>query len=134
MVALSILLSLLAVPANPSTYFRSPIRYSVESIASGAQLYAEQCSICHGPQGHRSQDHGDRPGAAALAEHPAELTEHVLHHREGDVWWWIKHGIPGTSMPAFDGQMRESDIWNVINWLRAQGGPARSFQRLTGPI
>jgi putative copper resistance protein D len=131
MVALSILLSLLAVPANPGTYFRSPIRYSAESIASGAQLYAEQCSICHGPQGHGpqshesqghgSQHHGEGPGAAALAEHPAGPTEQVLHHREGDVFWWIKHGIPGTPMPAFDGRMREFDIWDVINWLRAQG-------------
>lgn len=115
MVALSILLSLLAVPANPTTYFRSPVRYSAESIAFGAQLYAGQCSICHGPQGR-----GDGPAAAALAERPADLTEHVLHHREGDVLWWIKHGIPGTPMPAFDGRIRESDIWNVINFLRAQ--------------
>jgi len=126
MVALSILLALLAVPANPSTYFRSPIHFSAESIASGAHLYADQCSICHGPQdhesrGHGSQHHGDGPGAAALAEHPSNLTEQVLHHREGDVFWWIKHGIPGTPMPAFDGRMRESDIWDVINWFRAQG-------------
>jgi putative copper export protein/mono/diheme cytochrome c family protein/peroxiredoxin len=115
MVALSILLSLLAVPANPTTYFRSPVRYSAESIAFGAQLYAEQCSICHGPRGH-----GDGPAAAALAERPTDLPEHVLHHREGDVLWWIKHGIPGTPMPAFDGRIPESDIWNVISLLRAQ--------------
>ena len=44
----------------------------------------------------------------------------MLHHREGDVFWWIKRGIPGTLMPAFDGRMRESEIWDVINWLRAQ--------------
>lgn len=114
-VALYIPLSLLAVPANPTTYFRSPVRYSAESIAFGAELYAEQCSICHGPRGH-----GDGPAAAALAVHPANLTAHVLHHRQGDVLWWIKHGIPGTPMPAFDDRIRESDIWHVINWLRAQ--------------
>lgn len=135
MVALTILLSLLAVPANPSTYFRSPVRYSAESIASGAQFYAGQCSICHGPRGHGAQDHGSHehtphdhgvhgdavgPGAVARAERRTDLIEHVVHHREGDVWWWIKHGIAGTPMPAFDGRMRESEMWDVINWLRAQ--------------
>jgi putative copper export protein/mono/diheme cytochrome c family protein/peroxiredoxin len=115
MVALSILLSLLAVPAYPTTYFHSPIRYSAESIASGARLYAGQCSLCHGPQGHEH-----RHVAGAFAERPVDLTGHVLHQREGDVLWRIKRGIPGTPMPAFDGRMRESDIWNMINWLRAQ--------------
>lgn len=115
LLALSILLSLLAVPANPSTYFRSPVRYSAESIAFGAQLYTEQCSTCHGPQGH-----GDGPAAAKLAERPTDLTEHVLHHRQGDVLWWISHGIPDTPMPAFDERIPERDIWHVINLLRAQ--------------
>ncbi len=114
-VALCVQLSLLAVPANPTTYYRSPVHYSAESIAFGAQLYAEQCSVCHGPRGH-----GDGPAAAELAEHPANLTEHVLHHRQGDVLWWIKHGIPDTPMPAFDGRMSERQIWDVLNWLRAQ--------------
>lgn len=115
LVALYIPLSLLAVPANPSTYFRSPVRYSAESIAVGAQLYAGQCSACHGPRGH-----GDGPAAAALPERPPNLAEHVLHHREGDLLWWIEHGIPDTPMPAFDAQMRERQIWEVINLLRAQ--------------
>jgi putative copper resistance protein D len=64
-----------------------------------------------------------------------------LHHREGDLWWWIEHGIPGTPMPAFDGRMRESDVWDVINWLRAQGeaeeampmGPTVQSQAIEAP-
>ena len=115
MAALSFQLSFIAVPATPSTYFRSPVRYSAQSVAAGGRLYAAQCLICHGPRAH-----GDGPAAAALAERPANLPEHVLHHRHGDVWWWIKHGIPGTPMPAFAGSVPDDKIWDIINWLRAQ--------------
>jgi len=114
-VALSIAVSLLAVPAYPTTYFRSPIPYSAASIALGGEVYAAHCSSCHGARGH-----GDGPAAATLAEHPANLPEHVLHHRQGDVLWWIEHGIPGTPMPAFEGQIEPSRIWNVMHWLRVQ--------------
>ena len=115
MVALFVLLSLLAVPANPTTYFRSPVPYSAESIASGAQVYAEQCSVCHGPQGR-----GDGPAAATLKVHPVDLTEHVFHHREGDLFWWIKYGIPGTPMPGSGGRISEPRIWDLIHLLRAR--------------
>jgi putative copper resistance protein D len=123
-IAASFLLWLLAVPANPTTYFRSPVRYSAQSIGDGVQAYAEQCSICHGAQGR-----GDGPAAAALPVRPTDLTEHVLHHREGDILWWIKRGIPGTPMPAFEGRIAEPRMWDVINLLRAraEAGEARSM-------
>src|SRR5205807_7357772 len=50
------------VPAHPSTYFRSPVRYTAASISRGAPLYAEHCSACHGSQGH-----GDGAAAGSLA-------------------------------------------------------------------
>jgi putative copper export protein/mono/diheme cytochrome c family protein/peroxiredoxin len=113
--ALSTLLSYMAVPAYPSTYFRSPVRYSAESIARGLQLYATQCSRCHGPHGR-----GDGPAAAALTTRPADLTEHVLYHPVGEIWWWIKHGIPDTPMPAFEAVIDERGIWDLVNLLRAR--------------
>lgn len=110
-----LVLSLLAVPAHPTTYFRSPVRYSAESLASGARVYAERCSICHGAQGY-----GDGPAAASLSTRPANLIAHILHHHAGDVFWWIEHGIPGTPMPAFGEQISEPHVWDVINLLHAR--------------
>ena len=31
---------------------------------------------------------------------------------------WIKDGKPGTAMPAFGGQLDDSQIWDVVNYLR----------------
>lgn len=106
---------LLAVPAYPTTYFHSPADYATASIARGAPLYSQNCTVCHGKLGH-----GDGPAAASLPMRPADLTEHLLHHREGELLWWIQHGISGTPMPGFGGLIGEEGLWDLLNYLRAQ--------------
>lgn len=114
--ALAVFSWLLAVPAYPTTYFRSPVRYTTASIARGAPLYAQHCVACHGLYGY-----GDGPAAASLPVKPANLTEeHLFHHGDGNLFWWLQHGISGTPMPGFADQMAEPQIWDVINFLRAQ--------------
>jgi len=111
---------LFAVPAHPSTYFVSPVRYSAASIARGAPLYDRHCAACHGASGH-----GDGPAGASLPVRPPDLTRHFLHHREGDMLWWLQHGITGTPMPGFGDRMAEGQLWDVLNLLRAQADVAR---------
>jgi putative copper export protein/mono/diheme cytochrome c family protein len=106
---------LLAVPAHPTSYLTSPVRYTTTSIVSGSARYARDCSACHGSHGR-----GDRGAAGSLAMKPANLIEYALHHRAGDVFWAIAHGVPGTPMPAFAPQLTDSEIWEVIQFLRAQ--------------
>jgi putative copper export protein/mono/diheme cytochrome c family protein/peroxiredoxin len=106
---------LLAVPAYPTTYAASPVGYTTTSIVRGAALYASRCSTCHGIDGH-----GDGPAAPSLSVQPVDLVEHVPHHRAGELFWWIVHGIPGTPMPGFASQMSDVEIWELIQFLRAQ--------------
>jgi putative copper resistance protein D len=114
-VAIAVPVLLLAVPAYPTTYLRSPVAYTTASIARGGPLYALHCAICHGELGR-----GDGPAAASLPMPPADLTEHLFHHREGDLLWWLEHGISGTPMPGFAGRIDEDKLWDVLNFLRAQ--------------
>src|SRR2546430_1224014 len=118
-VALSISAWLLAVPAHPTSYLASPVRFTTTSIVNGFARYARDCSGCHGSQGR-----GDGPAAASLARKPANLVEHASQHRAGDLFWVIAHGVPGTSMPAFAPQLSASDIWDVIQFLFAQAEAA----------
>ncbi len=106
---------LLAVPAHPTSYLTSPVRYTTTAIVSGSARYARDCSACHGSHGR-----GDRRAAASLAMKPANLIEYASHHRAGDVFWAIAHGVPGTPMPAFAPQLTDSEIWELIQFLRAQ--------------
>jgi len=102
-------------PAYPTTYFRSPVGYTADSIVHGATLYHRHCASCHGAHGR-----GDGPAVAALTTLPPDLTEHVLHHREGDLLWWLKDGIPGTPMPGFGARVGDEGLWDVLNYLRAE--------------
>jgi putative copper resistance protein D len=115
------------VPAHRSTYFRSPVRYTAASIARGAPLYGEYCATCHGPYGY-----GDGPAAASLAVRPPNLTEHVSHHREGDMLRWLQHGIAGTPMPGFGDRIGEDRLWDLLNFLRAQADAERAKEMDSG--
>jgi putative copper resistance protein D len=112
---------LLAVPAYPTTYLTSPVPYSVDSIVHGATLYRQDCGACHGAHGH-----SDGPQATSLSLRPVDLAEHALHHRAGNLFWWIAHGIPGTPMPGFAPQLSDMDVWDVVQFLRAQAQAARA--------
>jgi copper resistance protein D len=106
----------LAVPAYPDTYLQSPVRYAVPSIARGASLFHENCAVCHGPYGY-----GDGPAAATLPVRPANLIgAHLFKHQEGDIFWWLTNGIPGTPMPGFGDRLSKTDRWDLINFLRAE--------------
>ena len=106
---------LLAVPAYPSTYAEAPIRYATDSIARGANLYTQSCSVCHGPHGR-----GDGPAALSLSIVPTDLAAHASGHRVGELFWWTAHGIPRTPMPGFSPRLSDAEIWDVVQFLRAQ--------------
>lgn len=103
------------VEAYPTTYLTSPSGYTAESVARGLQLYSQHCAACHGLTGK-----GDGPAAAASDLRPADLRVHFHFHRQGDILWWIEHGIDGTRMPAFGGSLSRSQSWDVVNALRAK--------------
>ena len=118
------------VEAYPTSFMHSPIRYGALSIARGQPLYAENCALCHGPYGY-----GDGQAAASLPTRPADLTgEHLFHHGEGTLFWWVSHGIPGT-MPGFEGQLSDDQRWDLLNFLRAQANAesANTMSADTGP-
>lgn len=110
-----ILAYLLAVPAHPTTYVVSPVPYTADAIATGSSLYAANCGVCHGRDGR-----GEGPDALSLSNARVNLNDRVPERREGDLFWSIAHGIPGTLMPGFTSQLNDVEIWSLIQYLDAQ--------------
>jgi putative copper resistance protein D len=106
---------LLAVPAYPTTYLASPVPYAVEAIATGSALYAENCSVCHGRNGDGAGQDEPAPSNPRL-----NLNSRVPEHAEGNLFWWIAHGVPGTPMPGFSAQLSDLEIWSLVQFLDAQ--------------
>lgn len=113
--AIALLGYLFVVPAHPTTYARSPVRYTTAAIAAGATVYRSNCTTCHGDDGQ-----GDGPAAVSLPVRPANLTSgHALHHLPGGLYWRIAHGIPGTPMAAFEGRLTPAQTWQLVTFLHA---------------
>src|SRR5262249_8779417 len=68
-VAFGLYAYLVAEPAYPTTYARSPLRYTTSEIAQGATLYAAHCAVCHGASGL-----GNGSAATSLRKRAADLT------------------------------------------------------------
>ncbi|WP_049973782.1 CopD family protein [Azospirillum sp. B4] len=110
-------LDLLTVQAFPTSFWSSPTGFTAASVAEGAALFPSHCARCHGAGGA-----GDGPDAANLSIPPADLTaHHLLDHSEGDIFWWLTHGMPDPDgkpvMPAFEGQLSEDERWALIDYI-----------------
>lgn len=113
--SLGVLSYLLALPAYPTSYLVSPVRYTADAIAIGSMLYAENCAACHGREGR-----GAGPEALSLPNARPNLNDSVPERREGDLYWSIAHGIPDTPMPGFASRLNDVEIWSLIKYLDAQ--------------
>ncbi|HTY65101.1 MAG TPA: copper homeostasis membrane protein CopD [Alphaproteobacteria bacterium] len=103
------------VPAYPTSFMTSPVPFTADAVAHGAALYQETCLVCHGATGR-----GDGPAAAAFPPGEATVVGHLLGHSQGELFWQIGHGIPGTPMPAFEAETTPDQRWTLIQFLRAQ--------------
>ncbi len=128
--------SLLTVDAYPTTFVTSPTEFADSSIMHGEALFAANCTSCHG-----ADARGDGPAAKSLPEPPADLTApHFWGHTEGDLFWYISHGIDAPSgapaMPAFGGVLSSGDLWALIDFLKAHnaGYSMRTTGRWSQPI
>jgi putative copper export protein/mono/diheme cytochrome c family protein len=127
-VAIVVGVGVLAGPAHPTSFAHPPVKYTTLAIARGGASYDVNCAQCHGLDGR-----GDGPSAAALPIRPADLAAHALHHRSGDLFWWIAHGIPDTPMPAFSPRLGDEELWGLVQYLRALS-ESRAARALTNDV
>jgi putative copper export protein len=110
-----LILRIVLVDAYPTTYLANPIPLTHEAIVQGQNVFHQHCAVCHGRYGH-----GDGPAAAGLNPTPADLTAaHVDDHTDGDLFWWLTHGIAGTAMPPWQEQLSEPERWMVVHYIRS---------------
>jgi mono/diheme cytochrome c family protein len=121
-------LSVVLVDAYPTTYIKNPLPLETEVVGRGEALFRTHCSVCHGQAGR-----GDGPAAAGLNPKPADLTaSHVDDHMDGDLFWWLREGIPGTAMPSFKATLSDSQRWELIRFIRSLRHPLPASASLSG--
>ncbi len=112
------------VPADKLAAARalsSPLRDSSEVVEQGKALYHGKgtCFNCHGNYGN-----GKGPGATQLDPSPRNFQHHGFwrHRTEGELFWVIKHGSPGTAMAGFGPVLSDEEIWSLIQYERTFAG------------
>jgi mono/diheme cytochrome c family protein len=83
-----------------------------QRILRGAEHYREHCLQCHGAP-------GVSPHALAFGMTPApvNLVSTAREWPAADIYWVIKHGIKMSGMPAWEYEMSDHDIWDIVAFV-----------------
>jgi cytochrome c oxidase cbb3-type subunit 3 len=89
------------------------------NLESGKRVYADYCAVCHGKEGQ-----GDGPIVAMFGPKPFAFTDKagMAARRDQDLYFAIFNGGEAigqsTYMPAWGGLLKDSEITDVIAYIR----------------
>jgi cytochrome c oxidase cbb3-type subunit 2 len=101
---------------------QNPFRDSPQSIAAGAVLFAANCSVCHGDEGH---------GGIGPSFIGGDFLGQKGYGTDGEYFAMIsagseakkaigRPGSPDGGMEAFGGQIPPDGIWQLVSFIHAQ--------------
>ncbi|RFC40869.1 MAG: Cytochrome c [Candidatus Nitrotoga sp. CP45] len=98
----------------------NPLSASAEVLQAGKTLFQKSakpaaCAMCHGEKGD-----GKGMMGAALAPPPRNFTCNAMMKDipDGQLFWIIKKGSPGTGMMSFSG-LSDDKVWQLIHYIRS---------------
>jgi thiosulfate dehydrogenase len=91
-----------------------PLEPIPANLATGAQIYREQCAACHGLYGHKSDFAAHMyPHAPQLWATHRDGVVGVSDDPPGETYWKVANGIRLTGMPAFEQVLNPTQMWQV---------------------
>jgi mono/diheme cytochrome c family protein len=102
---------------------KNPVKPTPENLARGKRIFTSTgaCYTCHGVEGR-----GDGPAGVGLVPPPRNFTDPRFHglRTDGELYWVVTHGSPGTSMFAYAPQIiTEEDAWYVVTYVQTLSAP-----------
>jgi mono/diheme cytochrome c family protein len=93
----------------------NPTSADAKSVLQGRTSYTGSCSQCHGPSGHTQGVFGRTsfPPASDLA------GPNSRNLNDSQLFYIIKNGLGFTAMPGFSRQYSDTQIWNMVNFIRS---------------
>src|SRR5882672_7205506 len=87
-----------------------PIAADESNYLAGAQLYKDNCAVCHGLPGQPQT-----AIARGMFPKPPELLhgKGVTDDEPGETYWKVVHGIRLTGMPGFRDSLNDTQSWQV---------------------
>jgi mono/diheme cytochrome c family protein len=98
---------------------KNPLEATPKNLKKGKMLYQVRakpmpCKHCHGASGD-----GRGPMARGFNPPPRDFTctKTIKGVPDGQLFWIIKNGSPGTGMLAFKG-LKDEQIWQILLYVR----------------
>ena len=100
----------------------NPVASTPESMAAGEAIYKRRCSGCHGLDAQ-----GGPPKEEFLKPAPNLIDDSYDHgSSDGEMFYVIKNGVPpDLVMDGWGERLSDTDMWNIVNYLRAQAKKGR---------
>jgi mono/diheme cytochrome c family protein len=95
------------VGANPTTA-------TAQTLEQARGSYTGSCSQCHGTSGNTQGAFGQTSFAPAT-DLSSQSTRNLS---DSQMFYIIKNGLGFTPMPAFKDQYSDTEIWNIVNFIR----------------
>ena len=88
---------------------------NADMVKHGKKLFAQNCTMCHGPEGH-----GDGPAGQALNPKPRNLVEGPWKKGGGFTGWYtvLTEGLQGSSMASF-AHLKPTDRWALVQFINS---------------
>jgi len=109
-----------------------PIQGDEANFTAGAQVYRDNCAVCHGlpSQPRTAVAMGMFPVPPALLE-----GKGVTDDPAGETYWKVANGIRMTGMPGFKQSLSDTEMWQVSVLLaQADKLPVSVKQSLAAPL
>ena len=97
----------------------NPVQATPQALTAGEQLYLgtadnEYCAICHGRKGD-----GKGPLAKQYDPPPRNFAcaKTVVDVPDGQLFWIVRFGSPGTAMPPHP-KLSDEQVWQLVLHLR----------------
>lgn len=98
--------------------FRNPVAVTDSSLRYGKVAYERACASCHGKLGK-----GNGPVAAEMANGgvavPSLVNDRVRDFSDGHIYQVISHGTSTGKMWSYKSQVKPTERWAVVNYVRA---------------
>ncbi|HEY7499580.1 MAG TPA: PQQ-dependent sugar dehydrogenase [Vicinamibacterales bacterium] len=109
---------------NPeAAKLKNPVPSTPESIAAGRKAYDANCAACHGNMAQGAEKAGVPISIIQEqgGKQPPDLTDDKTDYgsTDGEIYAIVKKGIPPTMMAGWDGRISDTEIWSIVNYLRA---------------
>jgi mono/diheme cytochrome c family protein len=108
---------------EPLYSYKNPLAADINNLTAGKILFGKEngsgCAICHGIKGE-----GNGPLANQYDPRPRNFAcaKTVNSIPDGQLFWIIRNGSPGTAMPDHP-QFNDTEIWQLVLHLRTLANP-----------